>query len=214
VMTKVLGPFLQTYPFVKPRIDEIDCEAIVRGVKEGTIDFGITSTPACLEGIQCELLLRAPVGVFFNSSKFDVPAKVNFKFINSLPIIKLIDNPAMKAWSRQIPNKSCLEPSMDIDTPSLALQLALVKSGLGVVVLSALDASNTEFASLKFAPLEPICPHDFYIVSPLETPRQSNSKILIEMILSLLPHLNLHPSVRRFSPNVGARRASDLLNDS
>lgn len=196
VLPPVLRAFARAHPEVRVRLRDDNSEGVTARVERGEADAGIASIVGRAGGLVTRRLLSAPLGVLAHPAHHRLPARPSAARLAALPLIKEADDTSIMTLLRQ--HGSVLTAAMErgIEVSNLAVQLALVRAGAGVAVLSALGASHPDGRGLAFAPLVPAVRREVVLMQRNDRPLRPAAQALADAIVAALPAAPLHAAVR------------------
>jgi DNA-binding transcriptional LysR family regulator len=211
VMSRMLAPFLKLFPHVTVHVDELSSQLVLRKIQDRELDFGICSQTNSVPQLCSKPILLSPIGLFFNPAKFSLAQSLKTEDFIGCPLIRVQDGLEFNREALDFFSSLRAELRAPIVVSSTAMQFSLVRAGLGVAVLSALDTLNPGSSGLRFSAIEPVLYHETHFVFRREEALSESSQSLIKMIIDLLPYLRLHPSIKYQCNSIYGNRASDLL---
>jgi LysR family transcriptional regulator, carnitine catabolism transcriptional activator len=196
VLPPVLRQFTRAHPDVRVRLRDDNSEGVTSRVERGEVAFGIASVVGNAGGLATRRLLSAPLGLLAHPAHHRLPARPALARLAALPLIKEADDTSIMTLLRQ--HGSALVAAMErgIEVSSLAVQLALVRAGAGVAVLSALGASHPEARGLAFVALSPALRREVFMIHRRDRPLRAPAQALADAIDAALPGAPLHAAVR------------------
>lgn len=191
VLPRVLRRFAQRHPDVRITMRDDNSEGITARVAHGDVDFGIASVIGGGALLESRRLLSAPLGLLANPAHHPLPARPTLARLRPLPLIKEADDTSIMTLLRQ--HGSTLVGTMErgIEVSSLAVQLALVRAGVGVAVLSALGASHPSARGLAFVPLAPAIRRELFLMHRRDRPLRAPARALADAVRAELPQAPL-----------------------
>ena len=168
LMPTLLKTFMRSHPGIRVDVVESYGMGTTQAVLSGEVDLGIGTPLGEIAGLNCHLLLQAPLGVVYRPDKYRLKDGT-LDTLSDLPILKEIANSSIIDLLRHRGSPIVSMMSKDINVTSLTMQLSLVQAGMGVAIMSALAASHPQVSNLGFMPLEP------EIIRPIFLLRRSNS---------------------------------------
>lgn len=203
VLPAALQRLAQRHPAVRVQVRDDSSRGITARVLDGEVDFGIGSVLGPAPGLLTRSLLVAPLGLLAHPAHHRLPARASIASAARLPLVKEADDTSIMQLLRD--QGSAWAAAMDggTEVSSLSLQLALVRAGVGVALLSALAASHPEAHDLRFVPITPRLQRQVVLMQRRDRPLRPAAQALADMLDEVLPGLPLHPLVRRSDPAGG-----------
>lgn len=187
VLPRVLRRFTQRHPDVRITLRDDNSQGITARVTNADVDFGIASVIGGSASLETRRLLTAPLGLLANPAYHTLPARPSLARLRSLPLVKEADDTSIMTLLRQ--HGSALVGPMErgIEASNLAVQLALVRAGVGVTVLSAMGASHPSTRGLAFVPLVPAIRRELFLMHRRDRPLHAPAQALADAIRAELP---------------------------
>lgn len=196
VLPPVLRAYAQAHPAVRVRLRDDNSEGITERVARGEADFGIGSVVGRAGGLATRHMLSAPLGLLAHPAHHRLPARPTLARLATLPLIKEADDTSIMTLLRQRGSALVAVMERGVEVSSLAVQLALVRGGAGVAVLSALGASHPDARGLAFVPLVPTLRREVVLMQRSDRPLRPAAQELADAIIAALPAAPLHAAVR------------------
>ena len=197
VMPVILDAFVKTHPGVRVRVVADNSQGITRAVAQGAVDFGIGSPVGQTASLSFVRLLSAPLGVLAHPHIHRLKATVGVDELGALPLLKEGPDTSIAHVLSTHGSEVVAQMEKGVEVSSLALQLSMARAGVGVAVMSALGASNREAADMRFSLLKPTVEREVFVMRRRDRLLPSAARALKDAILQGLPHVPLHPSIRR-----------------
>lgn len=188
--------FALSHPAVKVRLVEDNSLGITARVTRSEVDFGIGSPVGDTGPLLCQRLLSAPLGLLADGTIYPLKPRMSQQQIAALPLLKEAADTSIVQLLRTRGSDIVGQMDKGIEVSSLALQLALVRAGLGVAVLSALGASHPQAQGLCFVPLRPAILREVFMLQRRDRAPSPSARALLRAIVSGLQHAALHPAVK------------------
>ncbi|AZZ92052.1 LysR family transcriptional regulator [Hahella sp. KA22] len=195
VLPAVLKVFAQSYPGVRVRIINDNSQGITRRVDNSEVDFGIGTPVGNTGALLCTPLLSAPLGLLADPSQYKLGTDVDVSDLASLPLLKESNDTSIHHLLSVNGSDVVAWMSIGIEVSSLAQQLALARSGVGVAVLSALGASHYDAVSMKFSQLKPEINRKVFLMQRRDRVLSPSSRALLATIFEHMHSVPLHPCV-------------------
>jgi LysR family carnitine catabolism transcriptional activator len=196
VLPPVLRQLTRAHPDVRVRLRDDNSEGITARTERGEVDFGIASVVGRAGGLETRRLLSAPLGLLAHPAHHRLPARPTLARIAAMPLIKESDDTSIMTLLRQHGSELVAAMERGVEVSSLAVQLALVRAGAGVAVLSALGASHPDARGLAFAALAPALRRDVFLMHRRDRPLRPAAQLFADAILAALPGAGLHSGIR------------------
>ncbi len=198
VLPGVLQAFVQSHPQVRVRVVDDNSAGITRRVAHSEVDFGIGSPVGDRGTLQYRKLLSAPLGLLAHPAHYRLKAWARADELGQWPLLKESADTSIMHMLRTRGSGIVAQMDEGVEVSSLALQLALVRAGVGIAVLSALGASHREAQDLKFAPLRPAVAREVFVITPQGRAPSPAAKALVDAIVQGTAQASLHPSIKRW----------------
>ena len=203
VLPSVIAQFQAAHPGVRLRVVDDNSEGITRRVRLCEVDLGIGSPVGDIDALQCDRLLCAPLGLLSQPEHFRLTEE-DACGVPRLPLLKESADTSIMQLLR-VHGSALLAPMAHwVEVSSLAIQLALARSGVGVAVLSALGASHPEARTMQFVALKPLVQRELFLMRRRDRPPSMALRAFVDMVWRCLPSAPLHPQVRLESPPAAA----------
>lgn len=182
-----LERFHKQYPKIKVTVTNAPTPETVQYLSEDKIDFGIVSDPFVVKPDVHIVKVKKISDVFVAGSHFlDLKDKVlDFKDINSLPIICLEKNTSSRAYMNNflLNHGVELEPEFELANSEMIIQFALRNLGIGSVVRNFAEKyiENGELFQLKFN--QEIPERNFCIIQSEKNPISNAARMLLKMMM-------------------------------
>lgn len=187
VLPEAVRAFALTHPGVRVRVVDDNAEGITRRVAQAEADLGIGS-PVGPDAAQLATrrLAAYPLGVLLNEQVFRARQPMDRQALLSLPLLKESeDTSVLQLLRRQAP--ALAEQMHDgMEVTSLSLQIAFVRAGVGVAVVSALAAGHPAAQGLRFVPLAPPIERELSVMWRHDRPPGAAAQALLGSVDSVL----------------------------
>ncbi len=190
IMPPILKMFMKKYPGVRVSVVESYGLETTKLVRSGEVDLGIGTPQGDIAGMRCDPLIQAPLGIVYRPDQFEVN-EGNLETLSKLPILKEGPNSSIIDLLRVNGSPIVTMMSKGIDVTSLTMQLALVREGMGVAVMSALAASHPQAIELGFTVLDPPIERPVFLMQRGDPQSSPALAALTHMILNELRLENL-----------------------
>jgi LysR family carnitine catabolism transcriptional activator len=184
VLPAVLRTFSEFNPGVQVTVIEDTSTGITNRVKQGEVDLGIGSVFGNISGLECTRLLTAQLGILADPMHFAIKDMANDE-LNALPMLRDGPDSSVMQMLGLAGSPLVAQMRMGIEVTSLCLQLAMIKEGVGVAVLSSLAASHPFARDMHFLPLSPQIRRDIFL-------QKSSDKALSPAAALLAKRLQQH----------------------
>ena len=214
VLPLVVKRFRDANPGVCMRVLDATSGGVVRQVASGEVDFGFGSMVGELAStLRVKLLLSARLGVLFPPGYEPLPDRITGASLFSLPLLQDdTDSSIVTVLHNQGIDTSRTRPKA-VELTNLAMQIAMVRAGVGPCVISALAASHPSAKGLGFKFIEdPAVSRDIYLLSRPEKPFSPAATAFMKALELALPALTLHPGVTVASAVPAKRIASSCCD--
>jgi LysR family carnitine catabolism transcriptional activator len=198
LMPPILKMFMKKHPGVRVSVVESYGLETTKLVRSGEVDLGIGTPQGDIAGMRCDPLLRAPLGIVYRPDQFEVKDGT-LETLSKLPILKEGPNSSIIDLLRVNGSPIVTMMSKGIDVTSLTMQLALVREGMGVAVMSALAASHPQAMELGFTALDPCIERPVFLMQRGDRQASQALTALTHTILNELKLENLREQVRLVS---------------
>lgn len=201
LLPSIVREFQATHPQVQVRVLDDNSAGITAKVMRSQVDLGIGSPLGDTSSLRCEALLSAPIGLLAHAEHFPITAQTPLSETLSLPLLREPDDTSILSALRSHGSDLVASMQRGIEVSSLALQLAMVREGLGVAVVSALGASHALAHDLRFVPLQPAIEREIFLMTQrariLSSPAQAFARCVLQHLRSAnAPVHGLHRLVR------------------
>ena len=163
LLEQTSAAFLKSHPSVKLQLVEANSIEIVKMVQRGEVDFGIATLVADTVGTEHVKFLDAPIGILFNPNEFSISDSPTARQLQELNFVKEVDDNGMVNLLRERQIDKPELPRVILEVSSLSTQIACIRSGLAVGIMSAIAAGHPFAADLKFAVLRPASHRSLYL---------------------------------------------------
>jgi LysR family carnitine catabolism transcriptional activator len=187
VLPEAVRAFALTHPGVRLRVVDDNAEGITRRVAQAEADLGIGSPVGPDAGLLATRRLAAyPLGVLLNEQVFRARQPMDRRALQSLPLLKESeDSSVLQLLRREAP--ALAEQMHDgMEVTSLSLQIAFVRAGVGVAVVSALAARHPAAQGLRFVPLVPSIERELSVMWRPDRPPGAAAQALLASLDSVL----------------------------
>lgn len=197
VLPAALLALRQRHPGLRVQVHDDSSQGITARVVHGEVDFGIGSPVGPASGLVMQPWLTAPLGLLAHPAFHRLPARPRVDQATTLPLVKEAEGTSIMQLLHA--HASPWAPSMErgVEVSSLSLQLALVRSGVGVALVSGLAASHPEARDLQFAPIVPRLRRELVLMHRRDRPLRPAALALADSLRQALRAAPLHPCVRR-----------------
>lgn len=154
---RILGAFRQSYPAIQFRMVQVTAQRVVDLVVADECDFGLTINPKLNQNIRVEGTVAYRIGMVVpRTHRLARLGEINLKDCADLPLIVPDEALSLRAVIEQVWTKHFGDLPFDVvEASSIAAMKSLVKAGVGVAFLTALDVMNDDEAGeLVYVPLE------------------------------------------------------------
>jgi LysR family transcriptional regulator, carnitine catabolism transcriptional activator len=197
LLPAVLKQFCDHYPRVQVRLLDDNSMGITRRVLQAEADIGIGSPMGDTAALVCERLLSAPLGLL-SSAPAVAGAQTQASDRPSLPLLRESEDTSIMNILRM--RGSALVADMDrgIEVSSLGLQLALVRAGMGLAVVSALGASHPMAQGMRFEALQPAIEREIFLMTQRTRELSEPARAMVFTLMRLFAQADAHwPGVHR-----------------
>lgn len=195
VLPAAIAAFQAAHPQVRLRIIDDNSEGISRRVRMSEVDLGIGSPMGDVEALQCQRLLRAPLGLLAPAHCYAL-TEADARGEPRVPLLKESADTSIMQVLRLHGSAMLAPMSQGVEVSSLSIQLALASAGVGVAVLSALGASHPQAQAMQFVPLQPLVQRELFLMRRRDRPFNQALRALEDMVWQALASAPLHPAVR------------------
>ena len=199
VLPGVLQAFVQSHPQVRVRVVDDNSAGITRRVAHSEVDFGIGSPVGDRGTLRCRKLLSAPLGLLANPAHYHLKASAHTDDLGQWPLLKESADTSIMHMLRTRGSDIVAHMYEGVEVSNLSQQLAMVRAGVGIAVLSALAASHREAQDLKFVPLRPAVAREVFVITPQGRVPSAAAKALVEAIVQGTAHASLHASIKKWA---------------
>ena len=161
LLPRMLLRFRQAYPLVQVRLLDDNSAGITSRVLSAEADLGIGSPLGDTAALACERLVSAPLGLLWPPE----PSAVHQSMRDQLPVLREPGDSSIMNILRMRGSPLVARMQQGVEVSSLAMQLALARSGVGVAVVSALGASHPLAQGLCFEPLLPTIEREIFLMT-------------------------------------------------
>lgn len=198
VMPEVIRRFVAQHPRVQVQLLDGNSRGTTERVLQGKADLGIATAIGGAEALRAELLLHARLGLLMPpeaagdgvappSTDRPLPGRRLVKEAEDTSIMQLLRAHA-PAWADAM--------ARGVEVSSLALQLAMVRAGVGPTVVSALGASHPQAEGLRFVPLTPAVERPLALMYRRERPLRPAAAALAQAVRDGVRHQAFATGVR------------------
>lgn len=163
VLPAVLKAFVSHHPGVRVCVTDDNSEGITRRVRQGEADLGVASPIGDIDGLECQRLLSAPLGLLAHPAHFQL-AGISPEHLLNVPLLKEGADTSIMQVLRLHGSPLVAQMAKGVEVSSLGIQLALARAGVGVAVLSALGASHRDALDMVFTPLVPAARRELFLL--------------------------------------------------
>lgn len=159
VLPQVIKRFSEELPNARLSVQEDLTEGIVRGLLDGRLDVGITSTPIHHRLIRTQELLTEPLLVASSKQNdFISRASIHVKDLDKFPFIALSEMHCLGEQVQSFCHRQDLELKIVCDTSQLTTVKNCVELGLGVSLVPRALALSDASQKVKYRPLNGAAP--------------------------------------------------------
>jgi DNA-binding transcriptional LysR family regulator len=154
---RILGTFRESYPAIQFRMVQVTAQRVVDLVLADECDFGLTLNPKMNQSIRIERTVAYRIGLVVpRAHPLAGCAEIALGACADLPLIVPDDTLSLRAVIDRIWAKKFGDLPFDlVEASSIAAVKTLVRSGLGVALLTALDVMEDDHdGGLVYIPLE------------------------------------------------------------
>jgi LysR family carnitine catabolism transcriptional activator len=199
LLPPMLLQFRQAFPQVQVRLLDDNSAGITGRVLRAEADLGIGSPLGDTAALDCERLVRAPLGLLWMPSQNAKPS-ASSKPPEDLPVLREPEDSSIMNILRMRGSPLVARMQQGMEVSSLVLQLALARSGVGVAVVSALGASHPMAQGMRFEPLQPALDREIFLMTQRTRILSASAKALLTAIREALaperPPAGLHARVQ------------------
>lgn len=201
LMPAVLQQLRQTHPDVQVRLLDDNSAGITARVLRAEADVGIGSPMGDTAALSCVRLASAAIGLLAHPDYFELTEPINAAAMANLPLLREPQDTSIMHVLHSRGSELVGQMQGGIEVSSLAMQLALVREGVGVGVMSALGASHALAQGMQFVPLSPRMEREVFLMTQRTRILTAPAKALIEVLYSTLDRYTqklmlLHPLMR------------------
>jgi LysR family transcriptional regulator, carnitine catabolism transcriptional activator len=201
LMPAVLKKLQRTYPDVQVRLLDDNSAGITARVLRAEADIGVGSPVGDAAALSCVRVASAPIGLLAHLDYFELTERLDARQIANLPLLREPEDTSIMNMLRARGSELVGQMQRGIEVSSLAMQLALVREGVGVAVLSALGASHALAQGMRFVPLNPPIAREVFIMTQRRRVLSSPALALIGVLRETLQAMRelpgaLHPLVQ------------------
>lgn len=193
LMPTVLKKLHQIYPGVQVRLFDDNSAGITGRVLRSEADVGIGSPMGDTAALTCERLASASIGLLAHPDYFELHEPTDLAQIARLPLLREPEDTSIMNMLRTRGSELVGQMQRGTEVSSLAMQLALVREGVGVAVLSALGASHALADGMRFVPLMPPIEREVFLMTQRTRILSSPAKALIAVLDETLQHISILP---------------------
>jgi DNA-binding transcriptional LysR family regulator len=197
VLPEALKRFRASRPDVNVHLTDDTSGGVLRRLASGEADLGFGSMVSELaESLASFWLLRARLGVLFPPDSAPAPERIPLSSLHGLPLIRdSMDSSIAGALLAQgIDMRHRIKGTVEVS--NLAVQFAMVRSGAGACVLSALAASHPSAEGLAFRLIEaPEIFRDIHAFHRKERMLPPAADAFVRELRATLPALGLREGV-------------------
>lgn len=150
-----IGKFAAAHPGLRLSLDVDRRSTIVHRIHSGQADLGILSLPIGSEASGTRLFSIEMLCVAATPGPLDAQTTVSPRDLADLPMVALPESgtirPMVDAWFAE----AGVKPRYAVDTGEAGMALELVRSGLGVTVVSSISLPSHQDHGLRAVPLAP-----------------------------------------------------------
>lgn len=164
VLPEVIKQLATDHPRLRLKVIDATSAAITASVSRAEVDLGIATPVGSIAGIDCTPLLRMPLGLLANPEHHRLRPGMSAAQIASLPILRDGADTSIAQMLRVHGSPVLATFESGHEVSSLALQLAIVRAGAGVAVVSALGASHPLAQGMRFQPIRPRVEREIFLM--------------------------------------------------
>lgn len=194
LMPAVLKKLQHTQPDVQVRLLDDNSAGITARVLRAEADVGIGSPMGDTAALSCERVASAAIGLLAHPDYFELHERMSADQVAQLPLLREPDDTSIMNMLRTRGSELVGQMQRGIEVSSLAMQLALVREGVGVGVLSALGASHAMAHGLRFLPLSPVIEREVFLMTQRTRILSSPARALIKALHETLGQIIERPS--------------------
>jgi LysR family carnitine catabolism transcriptional activator len=195
-LPQILGQLLKAHPGLRLRVIDDNSAGITRRVAHAEADLGVGSPIGDISALHCHKLLTAPLGLLAHPDHFALKAFVGLPELAQLPLLKEGADTSVMQLLRLRGSELVGLMEGGIEVSSLAMQIALAQTGVGVAVLSAMGASHPQAQGLRFVPLRPAVRREVFLMQRKDRPLSASGRLLRDALLLPLHAPSAHASIR------------------
>lgn len=195
VLPKILRIFLHQHPQVKLTIIDDNSKGVNNRVINSEVDFGISSIFGDSHSLEQTKILTAPIGVVTNPQLYPLPTPLTINAISQFQFLRETNDSNVTQILRIHGSELINFMEAGVEVSSLGSQLAMIKAGVGISVVSALSTSHVYFSGLEFIPITPNISCEFFLINRKNNPLSAPAKAFVKLIKQCLPSAGLHPSI-------------------
>jgi LysR family transcriptional regulator, carnitine catabolism transcriptional activator len=204
LLPHILMRFRLDYPDVQVRIIDDMSQGTTARVVSGEVDVGIGTPVGDSSTLACVGIAHAPIGLLASPHFFNLHQALAEEMLGELPLLLEPDSTSIMAHLSMRGHDVVGYMQGGIEVSSLAIELALVRAGVGVAVLSALGASHPSAQGLDFVPIKPGVEREIFILTRRQRKLPAAAAAFVSTMHSCLATLRsnsqqangLHPLVR------------------
>jgi DNA-binding transcriptional LysR family regulator len=195
VLPRVIATFRSTHPGVRLSVQDDTSGGVLRRVHSGEAELGIASLVGDFASeVSAKHLLSARIGVLFPPGA-EPPRRLDMRALRKLPLLGDASDSSIASLLRQAGFESGEANGPDVEASSIAVQISLVRAGIGPCVLSALGASHPAAAGLPFRLIELPLSREIYLVGRRGLEPTPAAAAFADAIEKVLPTIELAAGV-------------------
>lgn len=201
LMPAVLQQLQKTHPDVQVRLLDDNSAGITSRVLRAEADVGIGSPMGDTAALSCVRLASAAIGLLANPDYFDLNEPIDLGATAQLPLLREPQDTSIMHVLHSRGSELVGHMQRGIEVSNLAIQLALVREGVGIGVMSALGASHALAQGMRFAPLSPAISREVFLMTQRTRRLTLAPQALIAVLHDTLDRVSkestpLHPLVQ------------------
>ena len=207
-LPKLIAQFLKDRPGVTLALEPDRPERILDWIISHQYDLGITADHVDHPAIESIPLLMRSVCILPPDHRLKHKEQITPKDLDNEPFIHTRRTSAFFNLVKTAFDASGAQLNALIETRQFGAACRIVSGGVGVSVVSIIDALEYEDEGLIIKPFSPIIPHKLAILYPTHTPRSVITMEFIDLFVkSLAPYslTNLEPHAGKSIPSEGSK---------
>ncbi|MCU9952234.1 MULTISPECIES: LysR family transcriptional regulator [Burkholderia] len=198
VMPHVIRALHEREPGIHVNLIADTSVGVIRRIESGEVDVGIGSYIGMAASVlHARLLLTARLGVVFPAALVSIPSPLTLKDLSELTILRDADDSCIAVALRQYAPGLWERMARKVAVTSLDMQLALVRSGIGACIISALAASHQGALGLPYRLIEsPILQREIYIFTRRGASRLPAATRFLDILTDVLSTIEFADGVQ------------------